>query len=126
MFKQSSYVNKMKTNGAKGYLLKDDSAEEIIEAILSVYHGGEYFSAQISEVLANQELEQMSLDTSSITRRESEILGLIAEGLSTKLIGEHLYISIHTVESHRKNLLLKFKVNNTAALVKRAMDIGML
>lgn len=126
MYKQSSYVNKMKTNGAKGYLLKDDSSEEIIAAIESVDAGNEYYSAQIQVVLANPELDEMVLDASSITRRESEILSLIAEGYSTKLIGDQLYISTHTVESHRKNLLLKFKAKNTASLVKKAMDIGVL
>lgn len=125
MFKQSSYVNKMKINGAKGYLLKDDSSDEIIEAIRRVHAGEEYFSDQIKEVLSNPSLE-VELDSSSITRRETEILALIGEGLSTKLIGEQLFISMHTVESHRKNLLLKFKAKNTASLVKRAMDIGLL
>ena len=126
MYKQSSYVNKMKMNGAKGYLLKDDSSEEIIAAIESVYAGNEYYSAQIQVVLSNPELDEMELDASSITRRESEILSLIAEGYSTKLIGDQLYISTHTVESHRKNLLLKFKAKNTASLVKKAMDFGVL
>lgn len=126
MYKQSSYVNKMKMNGAKGYLLKDDTSEEIIEAIKAVYVGKEYYSRQIKEILSNPSLEEIELDTSTITRRETEILNLISEGLSTKLIGEKLFISAHTVESHRKNLLFKFKAKNTASLVKKAMDIGLL
>lgn len=126
MYKQSSYVNKMKMNGAKGYLLKDDTSEEIIDAIRKVNNGDEYYSEQIKQILADPRLEEIELDTSSITRRESEILNLISEGLSTKLIGEQLFISVHTVESHRKNLLSKFKAKNTASLVKKAMDIGFL
>lgn len=126
MYKQSSYVNKMKLNGAQGYLLKDDTSEEIIDAIRKVHHGNEYYSEQIKQILADPSLEESDLDTSSITRRESEILKLISEGLSTKLIGESLFISTHTVESHRKNLLSKFKAKNTASLVKKAMDIGFL
>lgn len=125
MFKQASYVNRMKLNGAKGYLLKDDSSEEIVEGILQVYAGKEFYSNQIKEVLSNPKLKT-DLDAASITRRESEILELIGEGLSTKLIGERLFISMHTVESHRKNLLYKFKAKNTASLVKRAMEIGIL
>lgn len=126
MYKQSSYVNKMKMNGARGYLLKDDTSEEIIDAIRKVYVGGEYHSEQIKQILADPSLEEIELDTSSITRRETEILKLISDGLSTKLIGEQLFISTHTVESHRKNLLSKFKAKNTASLVKKAMDKGFL
>jgi len=126
MYKQTSYVNKMKMNGAKGYLLKDDTAEEIISAIKLVHSGREYYSKQIKQILANPLGEEVELDPSTITRRETEILKLISEGLSTKLISEQLFISVHTVESHRKNLLSKFNAKNTASLVKKAMDIGFL
>ena len=126
MYKQSSYVNRMKKNGAMGYLLKDDTSEEIIDAIKLVFHGGQYYSKQILQILANPSLEDNELDLESLTRRETEILKLIGDGLSAKLMGDHLFISIHTVQTHRKNLLSKFHVKNTASLVKKAMDIGLL
>ena len=116
-FKERSYISQMIQNGASGYLLKSASREEIEEAILSVYEGKLYMSIDAGLTAADkQELKNMPV----LTSREKEVLELIAEGLTNPQIAARLFISQHTVDSHRKNLLTKFDVNNTAGLIKLA------
>lgn len=126
MYKQQSYVNRMKVNGAKGYLLKDDSAEEIVKAIHTVHEGKDYYSSQVMAILNSQNLSRQDLIVESITRREKEVLELISQGMSSRLISEKLFVSYYTIETHRKSLLLKFDAKNTAELVKVALEIGVL
>jgi DNA-binding NarL/FixJ family response regulator len=125
MYKEVSYVKRMKAYGASAYILKDDSAAEIVKAIYKVYAGEEYFSLQLKDLLFNNVLSE---DTGmvSLTRREKEVIQLISEGLSNKEIGEKLILSTHTIDSHRKNLLSKFNAKNKAELVKKAMEKGLL
>jgi len=125
MYKQKSYVKRMKLNGARGYLLKDDSASEIIKAITEVHSGGEYYSHQLQQSDKSKDAPTI-FNQDSITTREQEILELIAKGQSNKQIGLLLHISNHTVDSHRKNLLNKFQAKNAAELVKMAIDKGLL
>ncbi len=114
-FTQGTYVRKMIENGAKGYLLKNASKFEILKAIEVVYSGQKYISPEAQEAL-NYELNlQNKLPV--ITKREKEVLVLIIEGLSNIQIAEKLFISIDTVDSHRKNLYSKLNVNNTAMLI---------
>ncbi len=126
MIREPSYVKRMKAYGAKGYVLKDDSSDAIVEAIYSVYQGKEYYSDQLKEILFNSVFSNIPSTALSLTRREKEVLSLIAEGYSNKQIAAKLFISVHTVDSHRKNLLSKFNSKNTAELVKKAMERGML
>jgi DNA-binding NarL/FixJ family response regulator len=122
-FKERSYISQMIQNGASGYLVKSASKEEIENAILTAYEGKLYLSL---------DLNSLQLDKSSfpeipiLSSREKEVLQLIADGLTNPQIAEKLFISLHTVDSHRKNLLAKFKVNNTAALVKMAVKYNMV
>ena len=114
-FTQGTYVRKMIENGAKGYLLKNASKFEILKAIEVVQSGQKYISQEAQEAL-NYELNlQNKLPV--ITKREKEVLILIIEGLSNIQIAEKLFISIDTVDSHRKNLYSKLNVNNTAMLI---------
>lgn len=125
MYKEVSYVKRMKTYGASAYLLKDDSSEEIVKAIYKVNDGGEYFSMQLKDLLFNNVFSD-DLGVVTLTKREKEVIQLISEGLSNKEIGEKLILSTHTIDSHRKNLLSKFDAKNKAELVKKAMEKGML
>lgn len=122
-FKQRSYVSQMIANGASGYLLKSASKEEIEEAITATLSGKMYFSADINNTAAPVISED---EPPTLTRREKEILKLIAKGLKSNEIADQLFLSPYTVDTHRKNLLTKFEVNNTAILVKKAGEFGLL
>lgn len=122
-FKERSYISQMIQNGASGYLVKSASKEEIEEAILSVYEGKLYMSLDINLSSADkQEMNSMPV----LSSREKEVLQLIADGLTNPQIAVKLFLSMHTVDSHRKNLLTKFAVNNTASLIKLAAKYNMV
>jgi len=118
-FSQRYYVETMLEKGAKGYLLKNASSEEIIEAIQAVYADEIFLSKEIFDNLKKNSTQPISL-----SRREIEVLKLIAAGLTNKEIAEKLFISPLTVDSHRKNLITKLDVRNTASLIKKAADDG--
>jgi DNA-binding NarL/FixJ family response regulator len=103
-------------NGALGYLLKNASKEDLLDAIHTANKGQPYFSREVQETLkAGQDVTLPIL-----TRREKEVLELIVDGMTNNEIAEKLFISVTTVNSHRKNLLTKLKAKNTAALVRIA------
>lgn len=122
-FKERSYISKMIQNGASGYLVKSASKEEIEEAILSVHEGKLYMSLDIN--LSSADKEEMN-NIPVLSSREKEILLLIADGLTNPQIAAKLFLSLHTVDSHRKNILTKFSVNNTASLIKLAAKFDMI
>ena len=114
--------------GARGYILKSSSKDEMINAIQTLHQGGNYFSRELSDKMMRSMMQDGSLDNSrepllpvSLTRRETEVLRLIAMEYTGNEISEQLHISINTVETHRKNLLRKLKAKNTAGLVRYAM-----
>ena len=129
MYDQQSYFKRMMQYGAKGYLLKNDDAEEIVRAIREVYNGERYISSQMREHLAS--IEYLSgapskYQTIEISKREKEVLQLVADGHTDQHIAEQLFISYHTVNSHRKNLILKLGAKNTAELIKKSMEKGFI
>jgi len=126
MYKQSSFIKRMKQNGAKGYMLKDDSADELIEAIHTVNSGDEYYSKQLKEILLNNIFESKSFNQDKITKREQEVLDLIAEGFTNPEIAKKLFLSEHTIISHRKNLISKLQAKNSVELVKIALEKGFI
>lgn len=114
-FNQQSFIQKMMDNGASGYVLKNATLEEIMEAIVAVMKGKIYMSEEASHVLRKQEGVDIVL-----TRREKEVLELIAQGMTNNEIAASLFISVTTVDTHRKNLLTKFEAKNTATLIRLA------
>lgn len=117
-FNQQSFIKTMMDYGASGYLVKNASQEEVLEAIHSVMKGIKYLSDDAAITLRTKgEHDTLPI----ITRREKEVLALIAEGLTNGEIAEKLFVSVTTVDSHRKNLLAKFNTRNTASLVKLAV-----
>ncbi len=120
-FNQQSFIQKMMDNGASGYVLKNAAKEELMEAIETVAKGKTFLSEDASQTLRKVEGEKIVL-----TRREKEVLELIAEGMTNNEIASKLYISSTTVDTHRKNLLSKFEAKNTASLVKLAMQYQMI
>lgn len=117
-FNQLSFIEKMLEYGASGYLLKNADRSEIIQAIDAVMHGKQYLSADASQVVKHAHNDNATM----LTRREKEVLALIAEGLTNQEIANQIFVSVSTVDTHRKNLLQKLNAKNTAALVKLAMD----
>lgn len=122
-FKERSYITRLMEKGASGYVLKNVDKEELIEAIRQVAAGRMYFSIEAATVITTQ---GSATQVPILTSREKEILVLISEGLTNKEIADQLYISPLTVDSHRKNLLAKFTVKNTAALVKLGIEHGLI
>ena len=118
---EHSIINQMITNGAKGYLLKNVTESELVQAINKVYRGGHYYGTEIQEVLANAIFNRME-ERPRLTKREKQILKLIVEGKTTNHIAKELFISPLTVETHRRNLMKKMKASNTASLVKIAIE----
>ncbi len=130
MHSESGYIVKMLEAGASGYLLKDAGKEEMIRAIRTVAEGNTYYSKKVSsaivEHLTNPNKSQKEKAGIPLTKREIEVLQLIAEEYSNPEIAEKLYISIRTVDTHRRNLLEKLGAKNTAGLVKFAMKHGII
>jgi DNA-binding NarL/FixJ family response regulator len=116
---QASVIRKMQENGASGYLLKDASKNEIIMALEQVSKGKDYVSSSVADVLKKKTPNDLF---PVLTRREKEILELIAEGLTNQEIATKLFLNVTTIDSHRKNMLTKFNVKNTAALIKIAVS----
>lgn len=121
-FNQQAYIRDMMENGASGYILKNADKEELLEAMNLVLKGKEYYSHEVVNSLKDIHNQNAPL----ITRREKEVLKLIAEGLTNAEISEKLFISIPTVNTHRKSLLEKFKVKNTATLIGKAIRQGLI
>src|SRR5699024_5256130 len=114
-----SIIQRMLNAGASGYFLKNASADEVISGIHLAVEGEVAFSNGIENVLRSHRTGDLPI----ITRREKEVLSLLASGLSSVEIGEKIFISPLTVESHRRNLLQKFKSSNVAALIHTATEM---
>jgi DNA-binding NarL/FixJ family response regulator len=117
-YNQLSFIQKMMDNGASGYVLKNATQQELMEAIEAVVRGKIYFSGEASQTLQKRETAKVVL-----TRREIEVLELIAGGMTNNVIAQALFISPATVDTHRKNLLAKFEVKNTALLIRMAVQL---
>ena len=116
--------------GATGYILKNTGKDEVITAIRSVSKGDSYFSKEVSSILVEQLNKTRTIkkrpEGIPLTARELEVLQLIAQEFSNPEIAEKLFISIRTVDTHRRNLLEKLGLKNTAGLVKYAISKGLL
>lgn len=128
MYNEESFITKMLKNGAFGYILKNTGADELLKAIRTVYKGETYKSAEVQTIILNslskQKNQGQNLYQIRFTRREKEILDLIAQGKTTREMGAELCISEKTVETHRSNLLSKFNVKNVVSLLKLAIEYG--
>jgi DNA-binding NarL/FixJ family response regulator len=124
-FNQGLYIKKMMENGASGYILKNAPKEELIKAIHAVHDGSIFFSGEVGQALQDYQRSSKK-ELPVLSRREKEILELIAEGYTNPQIAEKLFISQFTVDSHRKNLLAKLDVKNTASLIRLAVEQKLL
>jgi len=128
MHDDEDYILQSVDSGASGYLLKDTSKDEFLKAIKTIHQGGKYFSGDISQVLVNSYLNVRDrkiikpVGTArqyDITKREKQILSMIAGGMGNKEIAEQLGKSIRTIETHRFNIMKKLKVSNVVELLKK-------
>ena len=119
MYDNREYVLSAIRAGARGYVLKESPTEEIIAAISAVWAGGNYYSAQVSNLVALS-----GRMASPLTAREHEVLLLLAHGRSNKLVARHLDISVRTVETHRLSLRRKLGVDSASDLLKIALANG--
>src|SRR5580658_4374074 len=119
MHSQPVYAKKMLQMGARGYVTKNSSKEEMVQAILEVAQGNKFVCDEIKNIISDQLLDENenTPNINSLTEREMQIINLIKEGFSSKEISINLNISLKTVEVHRHNILKKLKLKNSASLV---------
>lgn len=120
-FNQGLYIKKMLENGASGYILKNASRDELLKAITTVNKGGIYFAGEVGEALKDYERATLN-KLPDLSPREKEILSLIAEGYTNPQIAQKIFLSPFTIDTHRKNLLAKLNVKNTACLIRLAVE----
>jgi two-component system, NarL family, response regulator NreC len=131
MHADESYVLRALKSGARGYLLKDSPEEDLINAIRAVHQGKAFFSPEISKMLAEDYMRQMrqrGVEDSYelLTPREREILQMLGEGNSNKEVATKLNLSLHTVETHRGNVLEKLNLHSTAEMILYAVRKGIV
>ena len=112
--------------GARGYILKSRGAGEMLDALREVLNGGLYISPGLSREVAESYLGGDAGMESPLSRREREVLQLVAEGKTTKEIAATLFISFKTVESHRQHIMAKLDIHDTASLTRYAIRSGMI
>jgi len=123
--KEERYIDRLLQSGVSGYVLNTADKDELLYAVHSVYAGEVYLSPAIKQAISNERVG-LQKNFPSLTRREKEVLSLISEGNTNAEIAEKLFISADTVNSHRKKLLAKLEVKNTAMLIKYAVDNKLL
>ncbi len=122
MHLEESYITDMMKAGASGYILKESGKEELIEAIIKVADNKLYFSSDVSSVIIGNMMDDSKKNTKSlISDREKEVIKFVAQGISNAEIGSAMCLSSRTIESHRRNILQKLDLNNTAELITYAI-----
>ncbi|HJY64358.1 MAG TPA: response regulator transcription factor [Ignavibacteria bacterium] len=133
MHDNQEYLNQIIRSGAKGFILKNTDKEELLEAVKTVASGENFFSKDISKLIIDNYIRSAKETEKNdgfkevpLTKREIEILKLIASGYSNQEIANILYISYNTVDTHRKNIMHKLSIKNTAGLVRYAIEKGLI
>ncbi len=118
-------INSCLEEGASGYIQKNASVDEIVEGINSIFDGKIFLCSQTKNVMNKKEKDGLNT-IPKLTRREKEVLSEAALGLTTQQIADKLFISTHTVDSHRKNLIEKFKASNLSSAITLAIEYGLI
>ena len=129
MYNDNEYIRQLIEVGASGYILKNKGKEELVSAIRKIATGGEYYGeAVVKTLIADMKKPKKNLNDKKVplTKRETEVLKLIAEGYNTPKIAEALFIAPCTVETHKRNLIDKLGVSNARVLIKYAIENGYL
>ncbi|QHV99355.1 response regulator transcription factor [Spirosoma endbachense] len=128
MHDDASLIKRVVKKGAKGYLLKNTTKTELLQAIQAVHHEKQYFNESITQILLNDSPKSRRPTVGvgvkpNLSPRETEVLTHIAQGLTTQQMATQLFVSAKAIEFHRSSLLMKFGVPNTALLIKTAMEM---
>jgi DNA-binding NarL/FixJ family response regulator len=130
MHLNEEYISGALKAGAFGYLAKNTNRDELISAIHAVAEGNKYLGREVSEVITSSYIQRIkvddALDQEFLSKREIEILKLIAEGFGNKEISEKLFISIRTVESHKNHIMQKLGFRSVVEMVKYAIKMGLI
>lgn len=118
-------INSALEEGAMGYIQKNASVEEIILGIQTIITGKKFLCSQTKNIVEKKNKTGLNA-VPKLTRREKEVLIEASSGLTTIQIADKLFISPHTVESHRKNLIVKFKTTNLSTVIKLAIEYGLV
>ncbi|HAF31278.1 MAG TPA: DNA-binding response regulator [Bacteroidales bacterium] len=126
MHSNEEFITKALSAGANGYLPKDTSMKELLEAINTISRGDNYFNKEISDTILKSIINKSkssieSARSESLTKREKEIVNHVVDGFTNKEIAEKLFISIRTVDSHKNNIMQKLKLKSSVELVKYAI-----
>ena len=125
LMRGTRYIHKLLRYTIQGYVLKNAPFEELLAAVREVYNGGVYFSKEIDVLSTNDFRTTLTLEENKVpdilSKREIEILTLICKEFSNVEIAEKLFLSVSTIETHRKNIIAKLGVNNTVGLVRFAL-----
>lgn len=123
---KEEYIMEALQIGVSGFLPKSTVSEELVEAVQTVAGGKEFFSESVYSKAFRALRAQNQKAEIRLTPRETEVLQLLAKGMSTKMIAEKLVVSEHTISNHRANLLKKLSASNVAELMNKAREMGML
>lgn len=123
---ENRYILEALRSGIRGYVLKSRAAGELVEAIHEILNGKIYLSPGISQTVVEAYLQQNTGEDESLTRRELQVLQLVAEGKTTKEIATVLGVSVKTADSHRSNIMHKLKMHSVADLVRYAIRRGLV
>lgn len=126
MHSEEPYIIKALQAGVRGYVLKSQSATELVEAIQEVVRGGIYLSPDVSSAIAQAYQSKGDSLSRTLTVRERQVLQLVAEGKTTKVTAQLLGISIKTADSHRTRIMAKLGIHDTAGLVRYAIRQGLI
>ncbi|WKY57052.1 response regulator transcription factor [Vibrio sp. SNU_ST1] len=126
MHNNREYIMKVMQSGAVGYMLKEISAEKMVQAIKTVNQGSTYFCEKVTQNLFTQPITPTQPVKNPLSRREEAVLKLVAKGESSKEIAKGLNISYRTVETHRQNIKHKLDIHSTAELAKYAVSSGLV
>lgn len=127
MFKEDAYIQSMIEAGVKGFLIKNIRKEVLDRALQAVYNGKTYYSEELWDYFTKSVSKEDKADPElTLTRRELEVLVLLAEGLSNKEIGDRLFVSERTIVGHKSNLMAKTNTKNTVSLLAYAIRNGLI
>ncbi|MBU2884820.1 response regulator transcription factor [Gilvimarinus agarilyticus] len=124
MYNKPEFIRNLIEIGAHGYVLKNTPKDELITAIKAVHAGEQHFSAEVKDTIMESLKTKGHVGPAYLTDRERDVVRLLADGLTTNEIAEKLFISTHTVDTHRKNLMTKLNQKNIASLIKYAVEKG--
>lgn len=122
MYAEPKYIKEFQRIGVQGYLLKNTSKGELLTTIHSVFLGKKMYDNKL--IVSNLHSEDSFVKLHNLTKREVEIIKLLKEGMTSQVIADKLFVSIFTVDTHRKNILFKLNLKNTADLINFAVENG--